>query len=134
MLTHPAKGKVSRVDGQTVVFCPQNSTYELHLESPNSAQMLTGKPVEMSISGNARKVYSVGTGGLFISPIIGTPKILQGRVKDVAEGWLTINCGVLVNVKLPTEAGAIELANGQIQAGSLVNVVLFAGASCEVKQ
>ncbi len=133
MLTHSAKGKVSRVDGQTVVFSPANSSYELHLASENAASIQTGKPIDLLIKGTARKVYSVSTGGLFVTPIIGTPKILQGKVKDIIDGWLTLNCGVLVNVKLPTEAGAIELAGGQIQEGSLVNVVLFPGASCTVK-
>ena len=132
LLTHPAKGTLA-LNGQTVIFSPSNTTYQLYLESDNGPVQASGRPVEVVVSGAARKVYTEPSGGLFVSPIVGTPKILQGRVKDLNDTWLTLNCGVIVNVKLPTEPGGIELARGAIEMGSLVNVVLYPGASCEVK-
>jgi hypothetical protein len=71
----------------------------------------------------------VPSGGGFISPIMGTPRTLQGRVKAIAEGELTLNCGAVVNVTLPRTNGAVELAQGSIEVGSLVNVVLMPGAT-----
>jgi hypothetical protein len=63
---------------------------------------------------------------------MGPPRILQGRVKAVSDGELTLNCGVVVNVRLPSEAGAVELAQGPIEVGTLVNVVLLPGTTLEV--
>ncbi len=132
-LAHPAKGKVIRVEGDSIVFKPSNSTYELILKSPGYAGPV-GEAVELVIHGKARKSYTVPSGGLFVSPIMGPPKVLQGRVKDVSGDQITLNCGVVMNITLSTEPGAIEMANGPIAANGLVNVILMAGASAELLQ
>lgn len=131
MLSHATKGKVIRVEGDTIVFKPGTTTYEMHLLSPGYAGPVD-EPVELVISGVARKAYTVPSGGLFVSPIMGTPKVLQGRVKDLTDEAITLNCGVLINITLPTIPGSIELARGPIEAGTLVNVILMAGAKAEL--
>ncbi len=130
-LAHPAKGKVLRVEGDVIVFRPSNSTYELALKSPGYSGPVD-EPVELVIRGNARKAYTVPSGGLFVSPIMGPPKVLQGRVRDVGDGEITLNCGVVFNITLSNEPGAIEMANGPIAVNGLVNVILLAGASAEL--
>ncbi|MBC7784135.1 MAG: hypothetical protein H7144_09865 [Burkholderiales bacterium] len=132
-LAHIAKGKISRLDGPQVVFNPRDTNYQLYLEIAGVPQIVLNEPVDAVLNASARKVYTVPSGGLFVSPIVGTPRILQGRVKEITDGWLTLNCGVIVNVQLPDDAGAVELANGEIAAGSLVNVVLQPGASFTTK-
>ena len=117
---------------QVVIFAPKDSTYELHLQSGKDYDGPINSPIDLVVRGTARKVYTVPSGGLFVSPIRGTPKILQGRVKSFDEKSMVVNCGVLVTVDLPREAGAVELARGQIAEGTLVNVVLQPGARCEV--
>jgi hypothetical protein len=131
MLSHAAKGKVIRVEGDMIVFKPGTTTYEMHLLCPGYAGPV-GEPVELVIEAVARKAYTVPSGGLFVSPIMGTPKVLQGRVKDLTDDQITLDCGVLINITLATIPGSIELARGPIGAGSLVNVILMAGAGAKL--
>lgn len=131
MLSHATKGKVIRVEGDRVVFKPGTTTYEMHLVCPGYAGPVN-EPVELVISAVARKAYTVPSGGLFVSPIMGTPKVLQGRVKDLTDEQITLDCGVLINITLPTIPGSVELARGPIEAGTLVNVILLAGAKAEL--
>jgi hypothetical protein len=131
MLSHATKGKVIKVEGDIVVFKPGTTTYEMHLLYPGYAGPV-GEPVELVIRGMARKAYTVPSGGLFVSPIMGTPKVLQGRVMDLTDEQITLNCGVLINITLPTIPGSVELARGPIESGALVNVILMAGAKAEL--
>jgi hypothetical protein len=133
MPMHAAKGKVTVVKAETVIFRPHQTTYALELSSPSGYEGPVDVPVELLIQAEARKAYTVPSGGLFVSPIMGPPRILQGRVKEIDGRQLTLNCGVVVNVTLPSEAHAIELARGEIAIGSIVNVVLMPGATFELK-
>ena len=133
MPTHAAKGKVTAVEAETIIFRPHGTTYALELVGSAGYTGQVDVPVELLITATARKAYTVPSGGLFVTPIVGTPRILQGRVKEMSDGQMTLNCGVLVSVTLPTEAGTIELARGDIAVGSLVNVVLQPGAGYAVK-
>lgn len=130
MLGHASKGKVLRIEGEMIVFRPGNTTYEMHLVCPDY-QGPVNEPVQLIIRASARKVYTVPSGGLFVSPIMGVPKIVQGRVKDLTDEQVTLNCGVLINIDLPKVAGGIELARGPIETGVLVNAVLLAGTRAE---
>ena len=128
-LAHATHGNVLGSHSAAVVFNPLNTTYNLHLKAAGAA--VPEGPAAVVVRATARKVYTVPSGGLFVSPIMGTPKILQGRVIDMADGFLTVDCGVIVNVTLPTIAAGVEMANGPIRVGSLVNVVASAGATLE---
>lgn len=128
-LAHATKGNVIAAAGSAVVFQPLNTTYNLHLQPAGQAP--AEGPLAAVIRITARKVYTVPSGGLFVSPIMGVPKIFQGRVIDAADGAITLDCGVVVNVMLPTAPGGIEMARGPIAVGSLVNVVAVAGSTLE---
>ncbi|MGC4031393.1 MAG: hypothetical protein QM754_06580 [Tepidisphaeraceae bacterium] len=131
-LSHATKGRILAVNGNTVVFKPANTTYELHLTHVGGAyDGPVDQPVHAIIRGVARKIYTVPSGGLFVTPIMGPTKILQGRVTDVSAGEVTVNAVATVNVTLPTTPGAIELAEGEITQGRLINVVLLPGATIE---
>lgn len=127
-----ARGKVIRVDGQIVVFQPSGTTYELHLErAPGSTLPPIGVPTTGRVVVRARKVYTVPSGGNFISPIFGPPRIVQGRVRAADEKSIVLQAGTLIHVELPSEADAIDLANGPLTVGELANVVCLPGASWE---
>jgi hypothetical protein len=133
MSMHAAKGKVTTVEAEIIVFKPAQTTYALHLISPDGYDGPIDVPVELMIKARARKAYTVTAGGLFVAPIVGPPRILQGRVKELSEHQMTLNCGVLVNVTLPGDAHAVEQARGDVAVGALVNVVLQPGATFELK-
>ena len=131
-LSHVTKGRVVASNGSTVVFKPANTTYELHLTNVNGAyDGPIDVPVKAVIRATARKVYTVPSGGLFVTPIMGPTRIVQGRVADLSASELTVSAVAAVNVTLPSTPGGIELAEGAIQSGSLVNVVLMPGATFE---
>lgn len=130
-LNHTTRGRVIAVNGSTVVFKPTNSTYELHLHDVGGYTGPLDTPLDAIIRGTARKIYTVPSGGGFVTPIMGTPKIVQGRVADVSAAELTVKAAATVNVTLPKADNAVEMANGTITSGALVNVVLMAGATFE---
>lgn len=125
-----AKGRVLKNEAGTLVFQPAGTTYELHL-TPVGTVGEIGTLVTGTIRAKGRKLYTVPSGGLFVGPILGTPKTFQGRVREVGRDYVVIGCGVPVRIDLPQDGGAVELANGGIKVGSLVNVIAFAGVTFE---
>ena len=92
-----AKGKISEIRDNLVVFCPNNTNYQLHLISEEGRYTgPTNEPVEVVIKGTARKMWTVVSGGNFISPIFGPPRIVQGRVRYADEKMLVIQAGAPV--------------------------------------
>ena len=132
-LAHVTKGRVVSANGPTVVFKPVSSTYELHLTNVGGDYAgPIDAPIKAVLRGTARKVYTVPSGGLFVTPILGPTRIVQGRVTDVTEGGLAVQAVATVNVTLPKTPGLVEMARGPIAQGSLVNVVLQPGATFEL--
>jgi hypothetical protein len=125
-----AQGKVKGVTGDVVIFAPSNTNYELHLAAPGY-----GGPLNVLTRGVvravARKAYTVPSGGNFISPIYGPPRTIQGRVRSVEGNVIVVQAGLPIHVTLPGDAAAVELGNGAIAVGSLVNVVALPGATFE---
>jgi hypothetical protein len=118
-----ARGKVIEVKDGAVVFTPSGTNYRMHLAVGGPFTGPVNKPVSGVVRVTARKVYTVPTGGNFISPIFGQPRILQGRVLQVDDKSMVIHAGLAVVVDLPSAESAIDLDVGQIGVGSLVNVV-----------
>ena len=126
-----ARGKVIRTSGNFVIFAPSNTAYQLHLLAPGYGGPLN-TPVRGAVRVTARKAYTVPSGGNFISPIFGTPRTIQGRVRSTEGNTIVVQAGVPIHVTMPLDPSAIELANGPIAVGSLVNVVALPGATFEL--
>ena len=129
-MTAAARGKVTEVKDGVLRFAPSGTNYELHLVGPGRA-VGTGVMVEGVIRVRARKVWTVPSGGNFISPIFGTPRTIQGRVRSVGEREIVVLGGAPVVVELPAEEHGYDLANGPIAVGVMVNVVALPGATFE---
>lgn len=125
-----ASGKVTGVKDGVVVFNPASTNYELHMAIPAYAGPVNA-PVRCYIRVAARKVYTVPSGGNFISPIFGPPRIVQGRVRWGDSRRLVIHAGCPIHVELPRNDTAIDLDEGAIEVGRMVNVVCLPGASIE---
>jgi hypothetical protein len=134
----PAKGKIIEVRGSSVVFQPSNTNYELLLVA--AAGNYTGgnytgplnSPIEILIRVQARKVWTVPSGGNFVEPIFGKPRTIQGWVKAVDQSWIVLQAGAPIVVKLPTSDSAIDFNSGSIAVGSMVNAMVMPGATFEV--
>lgn len=124
----PARGNVTKAQDLLVVFNPTGTNYELHLAVDEVYSGPVNKPILGVVRVTARKVYTVPSGGNFIAPIFGPPRTLQGRVLHLEEKGMVIQAGLPVVVDLPTAESAIDLDNGQITVGTMVNVVAMPGA------
>jgi hypothetical protein len=126
----PARGRITRINGDTILFRPAGTNYELHLNA--AAEGYTG-PVDQPVGGmmrvSARKIWTVPSGGNFIEPIMGRPRIIQGRVKWLDERELVVQAGAPFIIELPMSNTAIDLAHGPIEVGALVNVTAAPGAT-----
>lgn len=128
----PARGKVTQNKGDSILFAPTGTNYELQLRVPAGRyDGPVGTPIECVIRVQARKVYSVASGGNFIQPLFGPPRIIQGRVRALDDGRLVVHAGTPIVVDLPTDTAAIDLNRGAITVGSVVNVVALPGAGVE---
>jgi hypothetical protein len=130
----PARGIVTSINGSVVVFNPTGTNYQIHLNVAEGSEVpaVDDRPVEGLIRATARKLWSVPTGGNFIEPIFGRPRIIQGRVKWLDEQMLVIQAGTMFAVEMPVNNDAIDLANGPIETGALVNVTVMAGATIQI--
>jgi hypothetical protein len=128
----PARGKVIAVQPDRVTFAPQNTNYEFHLETGGAAYGGPANvPVNALIRVVARKLWTVPSGGNFVSPIFGPPRTIQGRVRYASETELVVQAGTNFVVALPKEMDQYDLTSGDIAVGALVNVVAMPGARIE---
>lgn len=135
-----AKGVVRRLTpadpladaGRLVAFCPLNTNYEIHATAPAGLDVCSGH-VRAIVRIRARKLYTMPSGGGFVQPVMGSPRIVQGRVLSLDERELVVRAGsATFVVELPTVQDAIDLHTGEIAVNSLVNVVAFPGATLDV--
>ena len=126
-----ASGKVIAVKDGQVSFNPRGTNYELQLAVANYRGPLN-TPITCVIRVTARKVYTVPSGGNFIVPIFGPPRIVQGRVRSADSKSLVVHAACPIHVDLPVEDHAIDLDEGPIGVGRMVNVVCLPGARLEI--
>ena len=129
--TFPATGKIISSKDGILVFNPSGTSYEFVLANPTFNGPLN-TPVQCIIRVTARKVYTVPSGGNFVSPIFGTPRIVQGLVRAGDRNSLVVHAGCPFHVELPVAESAIDLTNGPISVGRMVNVVCLPGARVEM--
>jgi len=128
----PARGRVSEKRDRAVVFKPTGTTYELLLETSAPYDGPMNVPVEAILRATARKVYTVPAGGNFVAPIFGPPRTIQGRVKRMEGNQMVVHAGTSFVIELPNRDSAIDLNNGSVTVGSLVNVSAQPGATLEL--
>lgn len=125
----PAVGKVIAFDHNTVTFVPANMNYEWKLATATRYDGPLNTRIECVIRARARKVYSVSSGGNFVQPIFGPPRIVQGRIKHLEERLMVVQAGAPIVVELPEDEHAFDMENGFLAVGALVNAVCLPEAS-----
>ena len=128
----PASGKIIRVEDSFVVFTPANTNYEIKLIT----KVRYDGPVDWLIEGlivaTARKIWTVASGGNFVAPIFGPPRIVQGRIKFLDQTSMVVQAGVPIVVTLPATDSAYDLNSGAMSIGTLVNATILPGAGFEL--
>jgi hypothetical protein len=128
----PARGKVIRVDDSFVVFAPSDTNYEIKLATATKYNGPVGTLIEAAIHTSCRKLWTVTSGGNFVAPIFGPPRIVQGRIKFLDQSSMVLHSGVSVVVKLPALDSAFDLSAGALSVGTLVNATILPGATFEL--
>ncbi len=123
------KGTILRIEAGRAVFQPEGTSYEHHLQA---VSVVPGRFIRAAVRVKARKIYGVGSGGNFVVPVLGTPRIIQGRVVAGDANTITVRAGTHFIVELPTANDSVDLHHGAIEVGSLVNVVVLPGAALVV--
>lgn len=128
-----AKGMITLVEdaGKTLVFAPANTNYLIEAAGDGSITAASGQHVWGVVHVRARKVYTVPSGGAFVQPVFGSPRIIQGRVLSLDDKSIVVKAGAVFVVELPTGPDTIDLHTGGIAVHSLVNVVALPGARFE---
>lgn len=126
-----ASGRISAAQPDTVIFHPHGTTYELRLVTAGRYDGPLNERLQGLIRVTARKLYTVPSGGNFITPIAGPPRIVQGRIRYLDEQLLVVRAGTDVLVELPKTKEAYDLGEGPLAVGRMVNVVVLPGARFE---
>ncbi len=126
-----ARGKVIRVSDDTVVFSPNDTSYELQLVTKVRYDGPVNVPIDAGIRATVRKLLTVSSGGAFVAPIFGPPKTIQGRVRFVGEGMIVVGAGLSFTLELPAADHALDLNSGPISVGTMVNAIVMNGATLE---
>ncbi len=128
----PTRGKVIHVSDDRIVFAPSNTTYEIELLTPNGRyDGPQDTLVEGVIRAAARKLYTVSSGGGWVEPIFGKPRIVQGHIRHIDERYVVVDAGALILVRYPETDGSVSLVNGHLRPGIMVNATILPGATFE---
>ena len=128
----PSRGNLVRAEPGGVVFNPVSTNYEIKLASPAPYAGPPAGRVDGRVRATARKLWTIASGGNFVAPIFGPPRIVQGRVRYLDQTTMVVQCGLSVIVSLPTSDSAFDLTSGPLALGALVNVTLLPGATFEL--
>lgn len=126
-----AKGTLVSVEPGKIIWRPLDTSYEHHLEFSGHLSAEVGRHLSGRIRVRARKVYAVSSGGNFVQPILGTPRIIQGRILALEGNTLFVKAGAVFAIELPTEKDTIDLGAGSLAVSAMVNVVAWPGAAFE---
>jgi hypothetical protein len=125
----PARGKVIRVEDGLVVFAPANTNYQIKLVTAGPYTGPVNTLIEGSVQGTCRKLWTVPSGGNFVTPIFGPTRIVQGRIKFLDQTSMVVQAGFPIILRLPSSDSAYDLNTGALSVGTLVNATIMPGAS-----
>ena len=130
----PARGKILRIEGDSLIFAPDATTYELKLQTAKPYTGPLNTLIEAFVKLRARKLWTVASGGNFVTPIHGPTRIVQGRIKYLDNNIMVVQAGLPVIIELPASDNQYDLNRGPLAVGRLVNATILPGAAIEVQE
>ncbi len=117
----------SFIDGRIVVSIPHTQyESELNLSNTSGVKVTAGKHITGIVHARALKMHRATGGGVFIEPVQGHPRSLQGRILATD----LVNNKLLVHVVIPMW---VTVAQGQAASdfatGELINFYVESGTS-----
>jgi hypothetical protein len=124
-----ARGVLESLAEDKLVLGIAGTDYRLTLVPAVPAAAITtpiSKRIKGTIHANALRIHSAAGGGRFIEPVIGTPRIVAGKVLAIDEP----NRQIVVDVTVPMVVTTMENQRFDIfHVGSLVNFYIQSGAT-----
>ena len=102
-----------------------NTNYEMHLVPTTPISTPIGKRLIGTITLQAKRIDTVGTGGQYIEPVYGRPRRVQGTVLRTEKNALVIDAGVPIHATLTDARQTLD----QFQPGQFVSFDAVAGAT-----
>jgi heme/copper-type cytochrome/quinol oxidase subunit 2 len=123
----PARGHVLEVAEGHLVFAPTGFRYQLQLQTKSRFGGNSKAPVSGLVRGIARQLWTIPAGGNFVSPIFGSPRTVQGRLKYVSDTEIVVQAGMPIVLQLPHNDVSIDLTNGPLVVGAMINAMVMPG-------
>lgn len=99
---------------EQVMLNVPGTEYELHLDCRDPIHVAAGRPVTGTLHARALRMHQSDTGGRFIEPVYGMPRIVQGSVieVDAQNNRLLMDLVVPIWVTLQPSQKAAKFAPG----------------------
>ncbi|MCA9300224.1 MAG: hypothetical protein KDA28_14220 [Phycisphaerales bacterium] len=110
-------------DGHLTMAVP-NSSYRIRMAGP-TPKAEVGKRLVGRVSGHARRIDVVESGGRYIEPVYGSPRRIQGRVVAIEQNAIVVHAGIPIHC-MPTDA---RQNPAQFEIGDFVALDLMDGVS-----
>lgn len=137
---HLARGVLESVADATptrpahIVMSVPNTSYQIHLRPVGEIKAAVGKRLIGTIAVEARRIDRVGTGGVFLEPVFGRPRRVQGRVVAIDPAGKSIGDGkpaIIVDAGVPVHliVAAPNQSADQFKPGEIVSCDVHDGAT-----
>ena len=93
---------IEAVEGQCVILSVPDNAYRIRLDWQGNSAPTTGR-VKGTIRVHALRVHSAASGGRFIEPLMGAPRIVAGRVESIDQESATIALRSVVPMRVALE-------------------------------
>ena len=127
-----ARGVLVESNPSLVKVSFPNTSYELHLVPKGAVSTPAGKRIVGVLSGEARRIDVVTTGGRYVEPVMGRPRRVQGTVIAVEPGQnvVVVDAGMPIHLT-PTDPRqkAADFQPGQLVSLDVLEGVGFAPAA-----
>ncbi len=111
-----ARGVLAESDDKRIVLAIPGTDYRLELALSGALGSRVGDKIAGTIRAQARRIDVVKSGGLFIDPVFGRPRNVQGRIIEVDTNGntLTVNAGAPIVVKPSPRQKAADFRPAQL--------------------
>ncbi|MFI4915730.1 MAG: hypothetical protein ACIAS6_04395 [Phycisphaerales bacterium JB060] len=102
-----------------------NTSYDLHLLPTSPVKAEPGDKVFGTIQARARRIDPVPSGGMYVEPVIGRPRRVQGRIVGHGSDTIIVDAGVPFHCTLTDDRQHAQ----DFKVGDMVTFAVLDGAS-----
>jgi len=111
-----ARGVLAAADDKRITLAIPGTDYRLELALSGTLGSRVGDKIAGTIKAQARRIDVIKSGGLFVDPVMGRPRNVQGRIIEVDTNGntLTVNAGVPIVIKPSPRQKAADFRPAQL--------------------